>query len=75
MEKNAVTLRVARPQDGPALLEIYRPYVEETAISFETETPTAEEFFPADPADFGEVPLPGGPAGRGAFGLRLYRAF
>ena len=44
MEKDAVTLRVARPQDGPALLEIYRPYVEETAISFETETPTAEEF-------------------------------
>ena len=44
VEKDAVTLRVARPQDGPALLEIYRPYVEETAISFETETPTAEEF-------------------------------
>ena len=67
MEKDAVTLRVARPQDGPALLEIYRPYVEETAISFETETPTAEEFSRRIQRTLEKYPLPGGPAGRGSF--------
>lgn len=39
-----VTIRAARPEDGPALLEIYRPYVENTAITFEYDVPTAEEF-------------------------------
>ena len=39
-----ITLRFARPEDAAALAEIYRPYVEETSISFETEAPSAEEF-------------------------------
>ena len=39
-----ITLRFARPEDADALLEIYRPYVEETAISFETSVPSREEF-------------------------------
>ena len=39
-----ITLRFARPEDAGALLEIYRPYVEETAISFETSVPSREEF-------------------------------
>lgn len=30
--------------DAPALLEIYAPYVEQTAISFEYAVPSAEEF-------------------------------
>ena len=30
--------------DAPALLSIYRPYVEDTAVSFETQTPTIDEF-------------------------------
>ena len=37
-------LRYAVEQDAPALLEIYRPYVETTSITFETEVPTVEEF-------------------------------
>lgn len=37
-------IRAARPDDAPALLEIYRPYVEQTAVSFEYETPGPEEF-------------------------------
>ena len=37
-------IRSAVPQDAPALLEIYAPYVEKTAITFEYETPTAAEF-------------------------------
>lgn len=37
-------LRFAVPEDAAALLEIYRPYVEKTSISFETEVPSAEEF-------------------------------
>lgn len=32
------------PEDAVALLEIYAPYVEHTAISFEYEVPSAEEF-------------------------------
>ena len=39
-----ITLRTASPSDAEALLEIYSYYTEETAVSFETETPTAEEF-------------------------------
>ena len=31
-------------EDAPELLEIYRYYVEHTAVSFEYETPTVEEF-------------------------------
>ena len=31
-------------QDAAALLEIYAPYVERTAISFEYEVPSVEEF-------------------------------
>lgn len=37
-------IRVACAADAPRLLEIYAPYVRETAITFECETPTAEEF-------------------------------
>ena len=39
-----ISLRFASPQDAEALLEIYRPYVEETTISFETQTPSISEF-------------------------------
>ncbi len=38
------TLRPATAVDAPALLAIYRPFVESTAVSFETVVPTAEEF-------------------------------
>ena len=37
-------IRIASPKDAPALLEIYAPYVQKTAISFECEVPSAEEF-------------------------------
>lgn len=36
--------RLANPGDVPAILDIYRGYVENTAITFEVETPSAEEF-------------------------------
>lgn len=36
--------RVARLEDAEALLAIYAPYVEETAITFEYEVPGVEEF-------------------------------
>lgn len=39
-----VTVRMASPADAAALLSIYRPYVETTAITFEYEVPTEEEF-------------------------------
>ena len=39
-----IILRDALPEDAEALLAIYRPYVEQTAISFECEAPTAAEF-------------------------------
>ncbi len=37
-------IRSARPSDAAALLEIYAPYVENTAITFEYETPSLEAF-------------------------------
>lgn len=37
-------IRPMRESDSPAMLEIYRPYVEHTVISFEQAVPTADEF-------------------------------
>lgn len=42
MEK--VLLRVASLEDAAALREIYRPYVERTAVTFEYDVPSEEEF-------------------------------
>lgn len=39
-----VTIREACPDDAKELLAIYKPYVEKTAISFEYEVPSEEEF-------------------------------
>lgn len=39
-----VRIRPAVEADAPALLAIYRPFVEETAVSFETAVPTPAEF-------------------------------
>ena len=39
-----ITLRIASPADAEALLELYAPYVRETAITFEYEVPSPEEF-------------------------------
>lgn len=37
-------VRTAMPQDAPALLQIYAPYVEHTCITFEYEVPEVSEF-------------------------------
>ncbi len=42
--QNTARIRVVTPEDAPQLLEIYRPYVEHTAVSFEWDVPTEEEF-------------------------------
>ena len=39
-----ISIRCARREDASRLLEIYAPYVEKTAITFEYDVPTAEEF-------------------------------
>ena len=41
---NEAIIRPAVPEDAEALVEIYRPYVLETAITFEYEVPSVEEF-------------------------------
>ena len=40
----SIKIRLVQETDSERILEIYRPYVEETAISFELEVPTQEEF-------------------------------
>ena len=39
-----MAIRIAREGDIPAILDIYRPYVENTAVSFEYTAPSLEEF-------------------------------
>lgn len=39
-----IKIRMANTEDAEALLEVYAPYVRETAITFEYEVPTVEEF-------------------------------
>ncbi len=40
----AVMLRTVTPDDAEELLNIYAPYVKNTAISFEYDVPSVEEF-------------------------------
>lgn len=44
MTKEDIIIRTATLDDAEELLEIYKPYVLETAISFEYEVPALEEF-------------------------------
>ncbi|MEA5143582.1 MAG: N-acetyltransferase family protein [Oscillibacter sp.] len=44
MHAASITIRTAAEADAPRLLEIYAPYVRKTAITFEYELPTEEEF-------------------------------
>lgn len=43
-ENKNIKIKVASPENAAELLEIYKFYVENTAISFEIETPTLQEF-------------------------------
>lgn len=43
-EAQIITIRKATPTDAAALLEIYAPYVQYTAITFEYEVPSVMEF-------------------------------
>ena len=40
----ALKIRPATVADAASLLAIYRPFVESTAVSFETAAPTTDEF-------------------------------
>ena len=44
MSASKITIRPATPEDAEALLSIYAPYVKHTAITFEYEVPSVEEF-------------------------------
>jgi L-amino acid N-acyltransferase YncA len=44
MEANLISVRSAHVDDAAALLAIYAPFVEHTAISFELSPPSVEEF-------------------------------
>jgi len=44
MKLSNIVIRPASPEDAEVLLDIYAPYVRETAISFEYEVPSLEEF-------------------------------
>lgn len=44
MSETAITIRMAEEGDAEALLAIYAPYVEKTAITFEYKVPTVREF-------------------------------
>lgn len=44
MPRSDIVIRTANEADAPAMLEIYRHYVQASTISFETEVPSAEEY-------------------------------
>lgn len=44
MASEHLTIRPAAPEDGAALLAVYAPYVEKTAITFEYDVPTLKDF-------------------------------
>lgn len=44
MEKEDISIEIASPANARELLEIYAPYVEKTAVSFEYDVPKVTEF-------------------------------
>lgn len=44
MPSGDLTIRAAAPEDAAALLAIYAPYVEKTAVTFEYSVPSPEDF-------------------------------
>jgi len=44
MEKEQIVIRAATPADAAELLAVYAPYVEQTAITFEYDVPSEQEF-------------------------------
>ena len=44
LEKNNLVFRFATEKDAEEILNIYKPYIENTTITFEYEVPTVEEF-------------------------------
>ena len=44
MKEKEVEIRIAKIEDADELLKIYAPYVEDTAVSFEYEAPSLDEF-------------------------------
>jgi len=44
MKNDAVKIRMATEADAEAVLNIYAPYIRETAVTFEYEVPSVEEF-------------------------------
>ena len=48
-EQGEIQIRAACQEDAEKLLEIYRPYVEKTAISFEDTVPAAKELQAGSP--------------------------
>lgn len=44
IKKTGITIRKATAGDAKALLDIYAPYIEKTAITFEYEVPALEDF-------------------------------
>ena len=43
MKTENLKIRAVRPEDADAISKIYAPYVENTAITFEYEAPSAQE--------------------------------
>lgn len=41
---DGIRIRAASPEDAPALLRIYAPYVKNTAITYEYDVPSVDEF-------------------------------
>ena len=39
-----IEIRLARPDDANAMLDIYAPFIRDNAVSFELEVPTVAEF-------------------------------
>lgn len=44
MANSEVRIRIARPDDAEAIQKIYAPYVTDTAVTFEYDVPSVEEF-------------------------------
>lgn len=54
-----IEIRNAQFEDAANLVAIYAPYVERTAITFETQVPTVEDFENRIKKNYEKIPLSG----------------
>ena len=73
MDTNEIKIRPATEADAAEILNIYAPYITDTAITFEYDVPTLEDG--TDSSHTGEISVSGGSKRQRDYRLCICRSF